>query len=343
MKPSVSILIPAYNAAPWVADTIKSALAQTWAEKEIIIIDDGSTDHTLAIAQQFASDQVTVIAQENQGASAARNLAFARSHGDYIQWLDADDLLAPDKIALQMAIARLPHNHRTLFSSEWGHFMYRTGRARFVATTLWTDLPPVEWLTRKLAFNLHMQPATWLASRELTEAAGPWNTRLSLDDDGEYFCRLILAADAIRFVPDARSYYRLSSSTSLSRVDHSDKKLESLWLSLQLHIRCLRMLEDSARTRAAGVTYLQNWLPSFYPQRPDLAAEAQALAMTLGGRLKPPQVRRKYAWIQRLFGPATARHLQGVMPDLKMRLARAWDKTRFQMENRRPPGGKSIS
>ena len=343
MKPSVSILIPAYNAAPWIADTIKSAIAQSWADKEIIIIDDGSTDRTLAIARQFASEQVTVIAQENQGASAARNRAFARSQGDYIQWLDADDLLAPDKVARQMAVAGLRQTERTLFSSEWGHFMYRTGQARFIPTPLWTELAPVEWLIRKLALNLHMQPASWLVSRKLTLAAGPWDTQLSLDDDGEYFCRVLLAADGIRFVPGARSYYRLSGFNSLSRVDQSDKKMESLWLSLQLHIRYLRSLEDSARTRAAGVTYLQNWLPSFYPQRPDLAGLAQALAVALGGRLGPPQVRRKYAWVKALFGPAAARHMQGFMPDLKMGLARAWDKARFQMENRRTSGDKIIS
>ena len=221
--------------------------------------------------------------------------------------------------------------------------MYRTGRARFVPTPLWADLAPVEWLIRKLALNLHMQPASWLVSRELTKAAGPWDTRLSLDDDGEYFCRLILAADGIHFVPGARSYYRLSGFNSLSRVDQSDKKLESLWLSLQLHIRYLRSLEDTARTRAAGVTYLQNWLPSFYPQRPDLAGQAQMLATTLGGQLAPPHVRPKYAWIQTLFGPTAAHHVQAFMPDLKMRLARAWDKTLYHMENRRSTGRKITS
>src|SRR5207248_8968504 len=102
MKPLVSILIPAYNAEPWITDTIQSALAQTWMRKEIIIIDDGSTDQTLSIARQFASKTVSVIAQRNQGAAAARNKAFALSQGGYIQWLDADDLLSPDKIEAQV-------------------------------------------------------------------------------------------------------------------------------------------------------------------------------------------------------------------------------------------------
>src|SRR5580698_1730397 len=102
MKPLVSILIPAYNAEEWLADTLRSAIAQTWDRKEIIVVDDGSRDQTLAIARQFESDFVKVFTQENQGAAAARNKSFALSQGDYIQWLDADDLLAPEKISKQM-------------------------------------------------------------------------------------------------------------------------------------------------------------------------------------------------------------------------------------------------
>ena len=177
MKPLVSILIPAYNAAEWIADTLESAVAQTWAHKEIIVVDDGSKDETLAIARRWVSRGVTVVPQQNAGAAAARNMALSLSRGDFIQWLDADDLLAPDKIARQME-AQQHHGPRTLLSAAWGRFMYRPSRAEFIPTPLWADLPPVEWLIRKMAQNLHMQTATWLVSRELTEAAGPWNTRL---------------------------------------------------------------------------------------------------------------------------------------------------------------------
>ena len=100
--PLVGILIPAFNSAPWIAETIRSALAQTWPRKEIIVVDDGSTDDTLAVARRFASGQVAVATQPNQGAAAARNTALSMSQADVIQWLDADDLLAPDKIARQM-------------------------------------------------------------------------------------------------------------------------------------------------------------------------------------------------------------------------------------------------
>src|SRR2546427_13260370 len=102
MKPLVSILMAAYNGQEFIAESIQSALGQTWPRKEIIIVDDGSSDQTLAIARRFASKEVSVVTQPNQGAGAARNKAYAMSQGDYIQWLDHDDLLAPDKIARQM-------------------------------------------------------------------------------------------------------------------------------------------------------------------------------------------------------------------------------------------------
>ena len=98
MTPLVSILIPAYNAEQWIADTIESALAQTWSHKEIIVVNDGSKDHTLSIVDEFSSRGVLVASQKNCGEAAARNKALSFCSGDYIQWLDADDILAPDKI-----------------------------------------------------------------------------------------------------------------------------------------------------------------------------------------------------------------------------------------------------
>src|SRR6266850_864483 len=97
----VSILIPVYNAEAFVAEAIQSALDQTWPAKEIIAVDDGSTDRSAEVLKSFAP-RIRTIEQENRGASAARNRALSEAQGEFIQFLDADDLLAPDKIEIQI-------------------------------------------------------------------------------------------------------------------------------------------------------------------------------------------------------------------------------------------------
>jgi len=326
VKPLVSILIPAYNAAEWLADTLRSALAQTWERKEIILVDDGSTDQTVAIARRFECDTMRVFTQENRGAAAARNKAFSLSHGDYIQWLDADDLLAPDKISRQMEQAEAGTGNRTLFSSEWAYFLHRTSRAKFVPTALWCNLSPVEWLVRKMGQNLHMQTATWLVSRELTESAGPWDTQLLGDDDGEYFCRVLLASDGVRFVPESRVFYRASGTSSLSYIGQSDRKIDAQWRSMELHIAYLRSLEDSARTRAACVSYLQTWLIHFFPEKPGIVKQARSLAAELGGALTMPKLSWKYSWIAGVFGWRTAKRVQRSLNAARRNVERGTDR-----------------
>jgi glycosyltransferase involved in cell wall biosynthesis len=326
MKPLVSILIPAYNAEPWIADTMRSAVDQTWLRKEIIVVDDGSRDQTLEVAQQFASNNVSVVTQENQGASAARNKAFELCQGDYIQWLDADDLLGPDKIEKQIEASASYSSERTLFSCPWAYFYYRPDRANFVPSSLWSDLFPLDWLIRKMGRNLHMPPATWLVSRKLTQAAGPWDTRLSLDDDGEYFCRVILASDAVRFVPDVKVFYRRSGFGSLSSFDESYKKLESQFLSMQLHIQYIRSLEDSERVREACLNYLQTRFPRFYPEHVAFVDQLRQLATNLGGRLEPPPLSWKYAWMQTLFGWAVVKRIRHRYNRWKWSIVRWWEK-----------------
>jgi glycosyltransferase involved in cell wall biosynthesis len=334
MMPLVSILIPAHNAANWIADTIQSAMAQTWKRTEIIVVDDGSSDQTLKIARQFESESVRVVWQENQGAAAARNKALSLCHGDYIQWLDADDLLAPDKIAKQMEALHSENSRRTLLSSSFGQFMYRPYRARFTSTALWCDLTPTEFLRRKLGKRVFMQTAVWLVSRELTEAAGPWDTTMISDDDGEYFCRVLLASDGVRFVRDARVYYRSVGTMRLSYVGRSNKKLEALWRSMQLHISYLRRLEDSEEVRTACIRYLQNYLIDFYPLRLDIAEQMHKVARDLGGQLNAPRLSWKYSWIKALFGWDLAKRAQLFLPSVKWSLIRFWDRALFSIERR---------
>jgi glycosyltransferase involved in cell wall biosynthesis len=335
MKPLVSILIPAYNADQWIAETVQSAIGQTWPRKEIIVVDDGSSDRTAEVARRFISKKVAVVSTENQGAAAARNYGLQLSQGDYIQWLDADDLLAPDKIERQLAALRDVDSRRILLSSPWAYFYYRTRDARFVRNSLWQDLSPVEWLLRKMGENLHMQTATWLTSREVAEAAGPFDTRLHFDDDGEYFCRVLLASEGTRFAPEARMFYRVTSPKRVSYIGNSDKKKESLFLSMKLHIQYLRSLEDSERVRSTCLAYMQTWYPTFYPERPDIVTELQGLAAQLQGHLEEPRLSWKYAWMKPLFGRKVAKWAQTALPQLKTSCIRRCDKAVYRLERSR--------
>jgi glycosyltransferase involved in cell wall biosynthesis len=332
VTPLVSILIPAFNAGAWIADTIESALAQTWPRKEVIVVDDESADGTLAVARRYASSGVVAATQKNQGAAAARNHAFSLCNGDYIQWLDADDLLAPDKVARQLAALGDQPDRRTLLSSAWGRFMYRPHRAEFEPSVLWFDLAPVEWLLRKVQTGAYMQTATWLVSRELAEAAGAWNTRMLGDDDGEYFCRVLMASHGVRFVPDAKVLYRMAGPNSLSYMGRSNRKMDALFSSLELHMHYLRALEDSERVRAACVTCLQRLLIEFYPHRPDIVEKATRLAIELGGELRPPTLSWKYAWLQAAFGWNVATRVRASMQELRWSVVRSWDKMLFAIE-----------
>jgi len=336
MKPLVSILIPAYNAEIWLTETLRSALAQTWDNKEIIVVNDGSKDGTLALARTFESDIVKVFTQANQGASATRNKAFSLCHGDYIQWLDADDLLGPDKIAKQMEALGHSLSPRTLLSGEWGSFMHRSSRAKFVPSGLWCSLSKAEWLMRKMEQNAYMQTASWLVSRELAEAAGPWDTRLLGDDDGEYFCRVLLASDGVRFVPGAKVYYRQAGSGSLSYVGRSDRKIEAQWTSMELHIGYLRTLEDSDRARAACVKFMQNWMVIFYPERLDIFQKAKELSRELGGQIEAPPFSWKYSWIKVLFGWRLARRAQLKLQGLRWSMVSFSDRMLCRLEKRGP-------
>jgi glycosyltransferase involved in cell wall biosynthesis len=335
MKPLVSILISAYNAEEWIGYALESAIAQTWPHKEIIVVDDGSTDGTAEIARRFASRGVTLFSTENRGLCAGQNYVFERSKGDYIQYLDADDLLAPDKIERQLAALRESDSKRILLSSPWAPFYYRTRDAQFVHNSLWEDLSPTEWIFRKLRDNIHMQNATWLVGREVAEAAGPWDERLHYDQDGEFFCRVLMASEGTRFVPGTGIFYRASGTNQITYIGNSDKKKDSLLLSMKLHVQYLRSLEDSDRVRKACVNYLQTWYENFYPERPDIVAELQSLASQLQGRLEEPRLRWKYAWMRPLFGWKAAKWAQKALPQVKGSCVRYCDKARYKLESRK--------
>jgi GT2 family glycosyltransferase len=180
--------------------------------------------------------------------------------------------------------------------------------------------------------NLHMQTATWLTSREIAEAAGPWDPRLAVDDDGEYFCRVLLASEHTRFVPEAKVFYRVSPSGRLSRIGSSDRKRDAMVISMKLHVQYLRSLEESERVRKACLMYLQNWYDNFYLERPDIVTELQSFAAELQGNLEEPRLRWKFAWIKPVFGWKAAKRAQHALPQLKASCIRQCDKAMGMLE-----------
>ncbi|WP_185993722.1 glycosyltransferase [Variovorax sp. KBS0712] len=121
MNPRVSILVAAWNAAAYIAETIQSVQSQSFASWELILVDDGSTDETAEISRKYAtSDQrIKIYQQPNQGAHIARNYAFSKSSGDYVVILDADDRILPKKIETQVKILDSNLNYDVVYGDTW--------------------------------------------------------------------------------------------------------------------------------------------------------------------------------------------------------------------------------
>ena len=102
-SPLVSVLIPLYNKVDWVESTIQSALDQTYRNIEVIVIDDGSTDGSAEVVAALTDTRIRLISRENRGANATRNELLHEALGTYVQYLDADDLLLPNKLEIQVA------------------------------------------------------------------------------------------------------------------------------------------------------------------------------------------------------------------------------------------------
>lgn len=102
LAPTVSVIIPVYNAEPWLAETIESVLGQTCPPQQVIVVDDGSTDQSAAVARRYAR-YIQLVAQPNAGCAHARNHGVALAQGELLAFLDADDGWLPERLALQLA------------------------------------------------------------------------------------------------------------------------------------------------------------------------------------------------------------------------------------------------
>lgn len=306
--PLVSILIPCYNSARWLEATLLSALAQTHPRCEIIVVDDGSTDNSVAVAEYFTDRGVRLLRQPNAGSSAARNTALRAASGDFIQFLDADDLLTPDKISAQVALlAGIPSG--AVATCRWGRFTTDPTAATFIDDVVFRSFAPIDFLLLHTAEARMMHPAAWLVPRAIADRAGPWDESLSLNDDGEYFARVVLASRLLAFTPTGASLYRSALPGSLS-ARRTRRALESAHHAAELTAAHLRRAEDSPRVDRALADFWQRLAYELYPEAPDLTRRAAAEARLLGGSNLRPEAGRPELFATRFLGWKLARRLR---------------------------------
>jgi glycosyltransferase involved in cell wall biosynthesis len=287
----VSVLIPCYNDEAHIGNAIESALDQTWTDCEIIVVDDGSTDKSRAEARRYESEGVLVITQKNEGASAARNRALEAAEGEYIQYLDADDLLHPEKIEAQVkALEDNPPGFVAVSPTcyfEDGEDPTEGSLSRG-DPSLVNSGDPIQWLinlwTPGKGWGM-VQPGAWLTPRATIEKAGTWREDISKDDDGEFFTRVLLASRGVRYVDRGCVYYRQYRDDSRVSSLRSQDAVEG-WLrsidSKRDHL--LPHTTDEQRDQAALGLARQYWSLALdaYPAHPEVAARAEQRAADLG-------------------------------------------------------------
>jgi glycosyltransferase involved in cell wall biosynthesis len=294
MHPLVSILIPCYNAEKWLAETLRSAAGQTWKNIEVILVDDGSRDGSFELAKNFQAKNVKVIRQENQGASAARNRAYAEAQGEFIQHLDGDDLLSPDKIEEQVRLLLINPPNMMAVSGTINFFdgeIPNHGSVKSGWPRVDTD-DTLNWFINLLGpeQGSMVQPGAWLTPRTIANKIGSWNTTIdpSPDNDGEYFARAVLASAGIRCSKKGVNYYRQFRSGASMSSQRAEAYQWGAIRSLDLiRIHLLGRTNDPRARQALARLYMDKAYNS-YPAAPAVTAAALQRVAELGGA-KPPR------------------------------------------------------
>ncbi|RFZ95602.1 glycosyltransferase family 2 protein [Mucilaginibacter conchicola] len=321
--PLVSIIIPVYNAEKHLAQCIESAMAQTWPNKELIIVNDGSTDDSFKIATSYSCSWIKVFDRPNKGASAARNEGMRNAQGEYIQFLDADDLISADKIEKQVTALLGDSNKLAVCSTV--HFFDDDDPALSSASAyedrFLIDAPPEHFLINLWGgysdSGSMVQPNAWLIPRGIANKAGWWDEQLSLDDDGEYFCRVVLASEGIKKTEGYNYYRKYRNQNSLSAFK-SHKGMNSLLLSVISKKSNLLKRSQAKEARFAIYKLLMDIMVSSYRRYPDIYARAlKELPAHSPSGYKPSIGGPLASLVARIAGWKTARTLQLALKGLK--------------------------
>jgi glycosyltransferase involved in cell wall biosynthesis len=218
--PKVSVIIPAYNAAPWIAETITSVQQQTFTDWELWVIDDGSGDRTAEIVAHLETTDTRIrsIRQTNQGVSAARNLGIIQSQGELLAFLDADDRWLPSKLITHLQ--QFEANPHLGVSFDRVEFLTQTGTATGqYSTGRLTGLKPQHLLSE----NPTTTTSSWVVRRIVFDQVGGFCPTMNYSEDLEWLLRVLCAQQwHIEGLSQGLTRYRTSSgglSADLSRME----------------------------------------------------------------------------------------------------------------------------
>ena len=223
----VTIGIPCFNAARWIAASVESALAQTWPEKEVIVVDDGSTDGSTGILEKFGA-AIRLVRTDHRGGNHARNEALRHATGEWLQFLDADDYLEPEKLARQFAEADGGAAADVIYSPTWMEDT-RTGHRERGVLDPTRDLY-VQWITWQLP-----QTGGCLWRRSALDSLGGWKESQPCCQEHELYLRALQAGLRFVFAPTPHAVYRLWSEETVCRRDPRLVIRERTKLIDQLH------------------------------------------------------------------------------------------------------------
>jgi len=227
----VSIIIPSFNAAATLAETIQSCLDQEHDDFEIIVVDDGSTDDSVAVAEAMAASDARVrwFVNVGKGQSAARNFGMDQAQGNYVKFLDADDCLSAD--VLREQVACLEGRPQALAFCTWAHFQRSPGDHASNAQPTDRSHTSVDGFLAELWFDNMYPPHAWLIPVALLSDEMRWDESLTQNEDGEFFARLIATARELRFTAGT-AFYRKPVEGHVSQgvgSQHMRSQLHVLW------------------------------------------------------------------------------------------------------------------
>jgi glycosyltransferase involved in cell wall biosynthesis len=212
MKKLVSVIIPCFNAQRWLAEAIDSCLNQTYPHLEIIVVDDGSTDKSLQIIKSY-QDQITWVTGLNRGGNYARNKGFALSKGEYIQYLDADDYILPDKIASQVEV--LEKMGGDVAYGDWRYEKHLPDGTSYLEEVEVCG-PKQDFLESLLSNDRWVPLVGLLFTREAVINKGVWDEKLKAAQDRDFLITIAINDGKFVYQSGCHSIYRRHGDITVS-------------------------------------------------------------------------------------------------------------------------------